>query len=70
MAKEINVSDSILHNEMRLPLRIDEAVYLIGALKDHLRQMKNGEAREYVIRVYDRLKEMYLDISQYDSKHF
>ena len=70
MAKEINVSDSILRNEMRLPLRIDEAVYLLGALKDHLRQMKNGESREFVLRVYDRLKEMYLDITQYNSAPF
>ena len=45
MAKEINVSDSILRNEMRLPLRIDEAVYLLGALKDHFSFDANGLSR-------------------------
>lgn len=63
--EKFEIDASLLRNEMNLPLRIDEAVYLVGALKNHAKTLKQGEEREYILRVLDRLKDLYLDVTSY-----
>lgn len=57
-------------NEMYLALRIDEAIYLRGAIKQALKNMKVGDEREFVTKVYDRLDAAVLDLQSYNTKVF
>lgn len=61
---------SLSTSEMRLPLRIDEACYLVGALKGAIRNMKQSEEREICNKILDRLKDLYLDLNSYEGLPF
>lgn len=68
---DLNLDRYVLrNNEMYLPLRIDEAIYLRGAIKQALKNMKVGDEREFVTKVYDRLEQAVLDLQSYDNKPF
>lgn len=64
------VKQNPLRNNLYLPLSIPEAVYLRGALKTAIKQMKSGEEREICLQVLDRLNDMYLDITSYSNLPF
>ena len=58
---------NVLKNNMYLPLAIDEGIYLRGALKMAIRNMKQGDEREFVLRVLDRLNDILLDVNSYNN---
>lgn len=59
-----------LKNNMYLPLTVDEGIYLRGALRASVRNMKQGDEREFVLRVLDRLSDMILDVKSYTNLPF
>lgn len=59
-----------LRNDMYLPITIDEGVYLRGALKLAVRNMKQGDERDFTMRVLDRLQNMLLDLRSYQNLPF
>lgn len=59
-----------LRNDMYLPITIDEGVYLRGALKLAVRNMKQGDERDFTLRVLDRLQNMLLDLKSYQNLPF
>lgn len=61
---------NVLKNNMYLPLTIDEGVYLRGALNYAIRNMKQGDEREFCTRVLDRLRSILLDINSYNTVPF
>ena len=66
----IEVPTNILRQPMRLELTIDEAIYLRGAIKLSLKNMKMSEQYEFVRRVLDRLEDSLLDIQSYNNSPF
>lgn len=68
MDNNIEVAPNVLRQPMYLQLSIDEAVYLRGAIKLSLKNMKMSEQYEFVHRVLDRLSDMVLDIQSYNNK--
>lgn len=70
MANLIEVPDNILRNSLYLELTVDEAVYLRGAIKLALKNMRQSEQYEFVRRVLDRLSDSVLDINSYNNKPF
>lgn len=68
MDNNIEVAPNVLRQPMHLDLSIDEAIYLRGALKLSLKNMKMSEQYEFVHRVLDRLSDMVLDIQSYNNK--
>lgn len=68
MNNNIEVASNVLRQPMHLHLTIDEAIYLRGAIKLSLKNMKMSEQYEYVHRVLDRLSDMVLDIQSYNNK--
>lgn len=61
---------NVLKNNMYLPLTIDEGVYLRGALKMAVRNMKQGDERDFTLRVLDRLNDILLDVNSYNNLPF
>lgn len=61
---------NVLKNNMYLPLAIDEGVYLRGALKLAIRNMKQGDERDFCLRIYDRLQDILLDVNSYNNLPF
>ena len=71
--KFVDVSKELVNpmrNNMYLPLTVDEGIYLRGALKAAVRSMKQGDEREFCLRVYDRLCDMILDIKSFQNVPF
>lgn len=66
----IEIPDNVLRNSMHLELTIDEAIYLRGAIKLALKNMKMSEQYEFVRRVLDRLEDSVLNIQSYNTKPF
>lgn len=70
----MNVNDEkrylLRSSEMYLPLRIDAAIYLRGVLKRSLNQLKDGDERQFIRDIYDRLCDACLDLTSYDNKPF
>lgn len=64
------VDGNVLRNEMYLPLRIDEGILLKIALSNHLKQMKSGDDRDIVRKVFERLSDMVFDITCFQTKSF
>ena len=61
---------NLLRNNMYLPLTMDEAVYLRGAVKSAIRNMKSGDERDFNIRVLDRLNDMIFQLKSYQTLPF
>lgn len=70
MPSLIEIPDNVLRNSMRLELTIDEAIYLRGAIKLSLKNMKMSEQYEFVRRVLDRLEDAVLNIQSYNTRPF
>lgn len=64
------VEVNILHNNMYLPLTIDEATYVRGALRSAIKAMRQGDERDFCNRVLDRLNNMILDDRSYRNVSF
>lgn len=67
---ENNIELNPLKGCTYLRLTIDEGVYLRGALKSAIKNMKSGDEREYCLRVLDRLNDILLDIKSYNNLPF
>lgn len=67
---DMEVDRYLLKNYMYLPLTITEATYVRGALRSAIRNMKQGDEREFCLKVCDRLSDMILDLNSYNNVPF
>lgn len=66
----MEISPSVLKNNMYLPLSLFEASYLRGALRNYSKSLKQSDERDYLNQVLDRLNSMILDISSFQNVPF
>lgn len=64
------MESSVLKNNLYLPCSLYEAVYLRGALRNYTKGLKQGDERDLLNMVLDRLNNMVLDLSSYGNVPF
>ena len=61
------MESNVLRGNFRLPLTIDEAVYLRGSIRRDVRGLKNGDERDFLNRILQRLEQMMFDDKYYQD---